>query len=375
MRLLLPNASLLSPRFQGSYLALGFSPWKKPLVRAFLPEAQISFVRNLRSLPQDAGLVVWGRSFDAKIQNAIDSGRIPPNTQVIRLEDGFLRSVGLGASLTRPVSWVADPVGIYYDATAPSALENLLLTHPFPEDLLARARALHQRILELNLTKYNLASSSWNRPAGSQRVILVPGQVERDASLRFGSQFFRSNLELLQAVRKTCPDAFLIYKPHPDVAAGLRAAGPTEFQTSGICDAIVNEVSMADLLPHVDELHLRTSLSGFEALLRGKKVVCYGAPFYSGWGLTTDLQSVPRRSRILPLEALVAATLILYPRYLSRHSRKLTTPENTLSELAEWRKLDLITSKKLTSRILNSIHSKCMALANRLYDTWRTSPI
>ena len=59
-----------------------------------------------------------------------------------------------------------------------------------------------------------------------------------------------------------------------------------------------------------------TSLLGFEALLRGKPVTCYGAPFYAGWGLTTDLGAVPaRRSTKVSLEALVHATLIDYPRY------------------------------------------------------------
>jgi capsular polysaccharide export protein len=60
-----------------------------------------------------------------------------------------------------------------------------------------------------------------------------------------------------------------------------------------------------------------TSLTGFEALLRGCEVTCHGTPFYAGWGLTRDLGRVPdRRGRTLTLDALVAGVLILYPRYL-----------------------------------------------------------
>ncbi len=50
---------------------------------------------------------------------------------VVRVEDTFLRSVGLGANLVRPLSWVRDRRGIYYDATAPSELEHLLQATEF----------------------------------------------------------------------------------------------------------------------------------------------------------------------------------------------------------------------------------------------------
>jgi capsular polysaccharide export protein len=67
----------------------------------------------------------------------------------------------------------------------------------------------------------------------------------------------------------------------------------------------------------VDEVHVNTSLAGFEALLRNKPVTTYGVPFYAGWGLTTDLGPVPkRRSAGRTLDELVAAALLLYPRYL-----------------------------------------------------------
>lgn len=84
-------------------------------------------------------------------------------------------------------------------------------------------------------------------------------------------------------------------------------------------------------------MHVLTSLAGFEALLRGKRVVCYGQPFYAGWGLTEDKVPVRRRSRQLSLEALVAGTLILYPTYVSRTTGRFTTPERALDELDQWR--------------------------------------
>ena len=80
----------------------------------------------------------------------------------------------------------------------------------------------------------------------------------------------------------------MIYKPHPDVLAGLRGsraeAQRTQDACRAHCDEIVTDVPMGRLLDAVDEVHTLTSLAGFEALLRGKAVVTWGLPFYAGWG-------------------------------------------------------------------------------------------
>jgi len=167
-------------------------------------------------------------------------------------------------------------------------------------------------------------------------VILVPGQVEADASLAFGAPGIRRNLDLLRAVRAANPAAHLIYKPHPDVVAGLRRGGQGEDDARDWCDEVVFDVPMGDLLREIDELHTLTSLSGFEALLRGRKVVCYGQPFYAGWGLTFDIIPPARRDRRLTLDELVAGVLILYPAYLSRTTGRFTSPERALDELLAW---------------------------------------
>jgi len=256
---------------------------------------------------------------------------------VIRLEDGFLRSVGLGADLVRPLSWVMDGRGIYYDATRPSDLEHLLQTHRFDATLVQRAAGLRQHIVEQGLTKYNVNGPRWQRPPQTTRVILVPGQVETDASIAFGAPDIRRNIDLLRAVRLAEPDAYVVYKPHPDVVAGLRRRGVGEEASARWCDETVTECAMADLLEAVDEVHGLTSLAGFEALLRGKTVVVYGQPFYAGWGLTQDRVPLARRTRKLALDELVAGVLILYPAYVSRTTDRYTTPERALDELLAWR--------------------------------------
>ena len=102
------------------------------------------------------------------------------------------------------------------------------------------------------------------------------------------------------------------------------------------CDEIVTDVPIHALFDEVDALEVLTSLAGFEALLRGKPVVCHGSPFYAGWGLTEDLVAHPRRNRRLSLDELVAGALIVYPTYVSRTTGAFTTPERALYELTHW---------------------------------------
>jgi capsular polysaccharide export protein len=312
-------------RFPKTLYAVGFSRWKKPIVRDYCQGSLVRFVSGIEQVPEDATLALWGQ------------GHRDDKRPVVRLEDAFLRSVGLGADLIRPLSWVMDRRGLYYDATTSSELEHILQTMEFSADLVGRAQRLRERIVEQGLTKYNVGSSGWRRPEGASRIILVPGQVESDASIRYGAPGIRTNMDLLRSARKANPSAYVIYKPHPDVVAGLRKKGEGEDEAVRLCDEVVIDIAMGELLTVVDEVHVLTSLAGFEALLRGKTVTCYGQPFYAGWGLTHDHMPLPRRTRRLTLDQLVAGALILYPTYVSRTTGKFTTPERALDELLEWR--------------------------------------
>jgi capsular polysaccharide export protein len=309
--------------------AHGFSWRKRAILRRFVAPAAVAFVADPASVPVDGTLLVWG---SAQAPAGLASG-----VRVVRVEDGFLRSVGLGAAWTKPLSWVIDGTGIYYDASRPSDLETILQAGGFSALALARAARLRQCVVESRLTKYNVGHSNWKRESHMRRVILVPGQVESDAAIRMAAPGVRTNLALLKEVRASNPDAWILYKPHPDVVAGLRASGKGEHEAATWCDTVVRDVSMADLLVEVDEVHVLTSLTGFEALLRGKRVTCHGQPFYAGWGLTTDLHPVARRRRQITLDELVAGALIEYPTYIAHGSGAITTPEQALGALIQWR--------------------------------------
>lgn len=309
-------------RFPEKLYSPRVSLWKRKALSRFLAGSELMDERKSPP-PEGATRVVWGLAESRK--------------PVIRVEDGFIRSVGLGADLVQPQSWVLDDVGMYYDATRPSRLENILQAGEFDEALLSRASALIDRLASTGTTKYNTGLRDWSRPDTQQTVILVPGQVESDASIRYGSPSIKSNLELLKRVRRENPDAWVVYKPHPDVMAGLRKKGKGEESSFDWCDEVVGDQDMAHMLGLVDEVHTLTSLAGFEAIIRGIPVTCYGQPFYSGWGLTRDVFPCERRSVKLSSAALVAATLLLYPRYISRTTGAFTTAERAVEEIEEQR--------------------------------------
>lgn len=255
---------------------------------------------------------------------------------IYRIEDAFIRSVALGSGFAKPYSMGIDSRGIYFDPRKPSDLEYLLQNHQFSDELLERAKKVRADVLSSKFSKYNhLAHKEIEiDKAKYDKVILVTGQVEDDMSIKFGA-YGLNNSDLLQMVREHHPEAYIIYKPHPDVLSGNRLGRVSNDVTDKCANEIQTMVSIDSCIAVCDEVHTLTSGAGFDALLRGKKVFTYGMPFYAGWGLTVDYRQCERRRRQLSLDALVAATLIVFPRYISPKTGEFCEVEQTLEELKE----------------------------------------
>jgi capsular polysaccharide export protein len=311
------------------HVAAGMRLWKRGRLQAIFggPRA-VRFCDD--PVRADALAVRTGRSL------LVWAGKEPhgfaPRAPCLRVEDGFLRSRGLGAELVPPLSLVTDDRGIYYDPRRPSRLDALIAA-PLPPGGGDRARALVARLRHAGLSKYNLAAPPLP-PLPPGHRILVPGQVEDDASILCGTGAVQTNLGLVQAVRAANPGAVLIYKPHPDVVAGLRPGAIAGADLRGLADLVLTRVDPAALLAEVQEVWTMTSALGFEALLRGLPVTCLGTPFYAGWGLTRDLGPVPAWRGSADLTALAHAALIAYPRYWDPVSRRPCPPEVALDRLA-----------------------------------------
>lgn len=311
-------------KLRGNLYCVGMSLWKRAVMKPFfnVPACRLHFVPSLKKLrgmplPDDARLLVWGYGRRELLDFAAERG-LP----VLHMEDGVIRSVGLGSNLVPPLSLVCDDMGIYFSAEKPSRLEHILQNQLFTEQDFQTASLLQTALTEAGISKYNVGGGALAIPPDAGRVLLVPGQVEDDASIRHGSPEIRKNLDLLKKVRGLNPDAYIIYKPHPDVVSGNRTGHIAPEEAARYADQTVTECDITTCLQHAHEVHTLTSLSGFEALLRGKTVHCYGLPFYAGWGLTHDHLPIPRRTRKLALWQLVAGTLVYYPDYVCPETRR-----------------------------------------------------
>lgn len=278
-------------------------------------------------------VLAWVARSDSARLSALEARGV----RVGEIEDGMIRSTGLGANCVPPLSIVVDKAGPHFDPAQPSTLETILQDAEIDNAMLSRAAALRQWLVAKGISKYGQDEGrkiSEEEPGGRRRV-LVTGQVEDDRSVLRGGGGL-GNLELLRRAREAEPDAWIVFKPHPDVEAGHRKGRVPDAHALEYADEIDRTSSIAALLDSVEGVHVLTSLAGFEALLRGCDVTTHGVPFYAGWGLTRDLGPVPpRRSRKRNIDELVAATLILYPRYLDPVTRLPCEPEILVQRIAD----------------------------------------
>jgi len=306
----------------------GFNPWKRKFVSDYLPEYRTAYSRgntswkklknNLDS-KEDFVFVIWGMSEKSEISAYAKERSIP----IFRMEDGFIRSAALGSQYTVAHSLVLDKKGIYFDANNPSDLESILNDFDFlnSKEKLSTAKVLLNILRTLKISKYNIGSI--HAPANLlgpklRRRILVIGQVEGDASIKYGMAEEWTNQKLIDLACLENPLAEIIYKPHPDVLKGYRESSEKLEEIKEKCHLLSEDVMLADVFYEVDHVYTITSLSGFEALLHGVKVTVVGVPFYAGWGLTDDRsQLVIRRRRKLTVEELFCGAYLIYPRYLS----------------------------------------------------------
>ena len=262
------------------------------------------------------GVVSWGGRVPAKTAAAIARFRRLPHWH---LEDGFLRSVGLGKAGAIPFSIVIDDLGLPVDANRPSRLERLIEGAAEASDL---GRTIRQQIVLSRLSKYNHLP---HRPPGIERTgkrrILLVDQVVGDVSVgrALGSQ---ASFERMLA-DGLASGAQCLIRTHPDVMAGLRKGYLTsDAATKGGAIMMDDAISVASILDVVDEVWTVSSQFGFDALLRGIPVRCYAAPFYAGWGVTQDHFGVytkaalaGRRTKLRSVDQIAAAAFSLYPTY------------------------------------------------------------
>ncbi|MBB4348731.1 capsular polysaccharide export protein [Rhizobium cellulosilyticum] len=347
-------ASFLSramPQLEPRSYVLGLNTWKHFIKHWLAGEKVVRRNRHIGKLRfylliapfmlmrKGSKVYVWGYKIPPFIEDFCLRHAIP----ITRVEDGFLRSIALGATRAPPISLCFDSSAMYFDATKQSDLERIIETYDFEANprLIERAKAGMGALIASRLSKYN-ASNDVDIDATygpkTRKRILVVGQVEGDASIEKGCDRKIDNNDLVKIAAYENPGAQIIYKPHPELLHGTRPYQSNPRDVSHLAMILEQDITLADAFNTVDHVYTITSLSGFEALIRDIPVTCVGMPFYAGWGATDDRQKCDRRTaRRTPLE-IFAAAYILYPRYFDPERREELNFEGALALLASMRR-------------------------------------
>lgn len=362
-------------------LCFGFNPWKRDVISAYLSSHRTAFVKGnagyfrafnafIRHQPIDVHIdyVFWGIEHRLVLERFLKVISIT-GSKIIRIEDGFLRSIGGGLLHTRPGSICIDEKSIYFDASKVSALEHILTKYDFASDvyLMERSRRCLQLMTAARLTKYYSTKpydSGKSGQRGDRYAVLIIGQVEEDASIINGRAKINRNHELILQAKKEFPDATIFYRPHPDYWANIRKSKRSAKELSDICTLIPPNISLYAMFDVVDHVYTMTSLAALEALFYGLKVTCFGAPFYSGWGLTDDRSPIRRRNRKLTIEELFAGAYLLYPQYIHFQSDQPAKFE----DIAGYMVCDILKHENIfaPSKDWEILYQKCLPYADIL---------
>ncbi|MFK4770529.1 capsular polysaccharide biosynthesis protein [Rhizobium sp. ZW T2_16] len=350
LRQWLESARALSRSRKPPLYIFGFSKWKT-FIQDWFPDHEVIIapaktssdqfdrIWKKRILRDDRSAVL---SWQYKGPSSLKEFCVNNNISFHYVEDGFIRSIKLGALHTPPMSLTFDCQDMYFSSRNSTDLEDILSNYDFSNDkkLISRAKKAIAFILSSGISKYNSSTPidiSSVYGAKTKKRILVIGQVESDSSISYGCDKPFTNNDLVRLARFENPDADVVYKPHPEVLSGIATKLSDPNDVRMIARILEQDVSLADAFRSVDHVYTITSLSGFEALLRGIHVTTIGCPFYSGWGVTDDRQANPRRSRKLSVEEIFAGAYILYPRYFDPEQKKHIEIEDALSILSNKR--------------------------------------
>ena len=299
-------------------ICFGFTLWKRPIMHMFFKNyKKVSFARfkdlnKLREHPNQ-DVYIWASAITKKHEDILTKNKI----SFTLVEDGFIRSRGLGIKLYYPASLCFSQKSIHYNCSKPSALEECLSSKEYSDQDRSLGNDIINSIKKNNISKYGLdhTAQSWSKP--NKHNVLVIGQVADDASVKTGSPNIKSNQAAIVEARRLFPISNLAYKPHPDVTAKLREGEVCDAVLTNCVDQILENADLIAAIKEADTVITMSSQAGIDALILDKHVVCLGQPFYAGWGLTDDQFINKRRTRKLTLSELVFTCFHEYPTYIN----------------------------------------------------------
>lgn len=238
----------------------------------------------------------------------------------------------------KALGFLIDDMGYYFDSNQPSRFERELNSeHYFLEDHdLLRSHMLIKDISHFNITKYNKYVGS-EEPGYDieENCILVVDQKKGDASIAFSGASDATFEEMMLAAIEDNPGRKIYFKRHPDsIHKSFNSYRNRDIRE---IEVLPDDVQIDHVLNRCERIYTVSSQVGFEGLLKGKHVVCFGVPFYSGWGLTDDRVFVPRRNKKRKIEEVFHQICIKQSVYFNPYTGRIITLEELLKLILKMR--------------------------------------
>ncbi|MBR0555834.1 hypothetical protein J5J10_09095 [Ciceribacter sp. L1K23] len=238
----------------------------------------------------------------------------------------------------RALGFQIDDLGFAFDSRQASRLERMLNDphYALTERQTARARRLIARIVSGRFTCYNKRmpgdATPFNATPGH---VVVIGQPARDVLIEFAAAAPRDGEQMVKVACAENPERQVyVTQPFEGTLETRTVASRSRVRN---LEVIAEDIRIVDLLDGCSAVYTLSSTSGFEALMRGKRVVTFGQPFYAGWGLTDDRNPVRRRTERRTVEELFHVACIELSVYVNPKTGKLVEIEDALDIIDEMR--------------------------------------
>ncbi|MBF7044466.1 capsular polysaccharide export protein, LipB/KpsS family, partial [Campylobacter volucris] len=254
------------------------------------------------------------------------------------IEDGFIRSLGIGLTKEEALSITLSGDTAYYDCKKISNFEKCLNSNEiFSDKNISDAKKAISFITNNFISKYNDAKFLYQTIGKHNSKVLVIDQRFGDASVEYGGASKEDFDIMLNDAVNDNPKSDIIIKRHPDAVKANKGSYFSDdyienYQNKDRLILIDYDVHPHELIMMCDKIYVVTSGLGFEALMYNKEVLCYGIPYYSGWGITIDKKKLSRRSKKRNLYEIFYVAYIKYSRY---YSPKLNS-QCTIFELMDY---------------------------------------
>ena len=263
------------------------------------------------------------------------------------IEDGFIRSVGIGLSNEPALSiTLCGDTTAYYDSYNVSSFEEILNSNRvFTDSELYHSKKAINLIVENHISKYNdspYLPVSIGRD-NVQKVLVIDQRYGDESVVRAKADENDFQKMLIDAITDN-PNADIIIKRHPDAVKGGKGSyfidSRIEFTRNVKNVFLIDyDIHPHQLLELVDKVYVCSSGLGFEALLYGKEVICYGVPFYSNWGVTTDRKIESRRQKQRTVEEIFYVSYIECSRYYSPELERVCNIEDCIKYIVDHRRI------------------------------------